>query len=77
MAFWAPGIDVPNVERGLQVSLCLCITCLLHHFLPCIEVLFLMIQLGLNGRMKSLLEVEYEDGLVGGTGGVKLFQHSL
>ncbi len=36
MAFWAPGIDVPNVEGRLQVSLCLYITCLLYHFLPAI-----------------------------------------
>ncbi len=36
MALWAPGIDVPNVERRLQVSLCLYITGLLHNFLPAI-----------------------------------------
>ncbi len=36
MAFRAPDIDVPNIERRLQVSLCLCITCLLHNFLPTI-----------------------------------------
>ncbi len=35
-ALRAPGIDVPNVERRLQVSLCLCITRLLHNFLPAI-----------------------------------------
>ncbi len=36
MALRAPGIDVPNVEGRLQVSLCLYITCLLYHFLPAI-----------------------------------------
>ncbi len=36
MAFWVLGIDVPNVERRLQVSLCLYIICFLHHFLPAI-----------------------------------------
>ncbi len=36
MAFWAPGIDVPNVEGRLQVSFCLYITYLLHQFLPAI-----------------------------------------
>ncbi len=36
MAFWAPGIDVPNVEERLQVSLCLYITCFVHNFLPAI-----------------------------------------
>ncbi len=36
MALWALGIDVPNVEGGLQVSLCFCITCLLYNFLPTI-----------------------------------------
>ncbi len=33
MALWAPGIDVPNVEGRLQVSLYLWITCFLNHFL--------------------------------------------
>ncbi len=32
MAFGAPGVDFPNIERWLQVSLCFCITCLFHHF---------------------------------------------
>ncbi len=36
MALLAPGIDVPNVEERLQVSLCLCITCLLHNSFPAI-----------------------------------------
>ncbi len=36
MALWAPGIDVPNIEGRLQVSLCLCITCLLYNFLSAI-----------------------------------------
>ncbi len=36
MALRAPGINVPNVEGRLQVSLCLCITCLLHNFFPAI-----------------------------------------
>ncbi len=36
MAFRTAGIDVPNIERRLQVSLCLYITCLLHNFLPAI-----------------------------------------
>ncbi len=36
VALWAPGIDVPNVEGRLQVSICLCITCLLNNFLPAI-----------------------------------------
>ncbi len=36
VALWASDIDVSNIERGLQVSLCLCITCLLHNFFPAI-----------------------------------------
>ncbi len=36
-----------------------------------------MVQLGSNRRTESLLEVAYEGGLVGGTGGVEFFQHSL
>ncbi len=32
MIFRAPGINFPNVERWLQVSLYFYITCLLHHF---------------------------------------------
>ncbi len=32
----APDIDVPNLEGRLQVSLCLCITCVFHNFLPAI-----------------------------------------
>ncbi len=32
MAFWAPGINFPNIEGWLQVSLCFYITCLFHHF---------------------------------------------
>ncbi len=36
MALRAPGIDVLNIERRLQVSLCLYITCLLYHFIPAI-----------------------------------------
>ncbi len=34
VALRVPDIDVPNVERRLQVSLYLYITCLLHNFLP-------------------------------------------
>ncbi len=77
VALWAPGIDVPNVEGRLQVSLCLYITCLLHNFRPTISVSSLMIQLGSNRRTESLSEIAYESGLVGGIGGVELFQHSL
>ncbi len=36
-----------------------------------------MVQLGLHGRTESLSEVAYQGGLVGGTGGIELFQHSL
>ncbi len=36
MALRAPGINVPNIEERLQVSLCLYITCLLHNFLQAI-----------------------------------------
>ncbi len=36
MNFWAPSIDVPNIKGRLQVNLCLCIICLLYHFLPAI-----------------------------------------
>ncbi len=36
IALRAPGINVPNVEGRLQVSLCLYITCLLHNFVPAI-----------------------------------------
>ncbi len=36
MAFWVPGIDVQNIEERLQISLCLYMTCLFHHFLPTI-----------------------------------------
>ncbi len=36
VALWAPDIDVPNIEGKLQVSFCLCITCLLYNFLPAI-----------------------------------------
>ncbi len=36
-----------------------------------------MIQLGSNGRTESLSEIADETGLVGGIGGVELFQHSL
>ncbi len=36
MAFRAPGINVPNVEGSLQVSLCLYITYLFHHFLQAV-----------------------------------------
>ncbi len=36
VAFRAPGVDVPNIEERLQVSLCFYITCLLHNFLPAI-----------------------------------------
>ncbi len=36
VALRAPGIDVPNIEGRLQVSLCLYITCFLHNFLPAI-----------------------------------------
>ncbi len=36
MTLWAPDIDIPNVEGRLQVSLCLCITCLLYNFLSAI-----------------------------------------
>ncbi len=36
IALQGPGIDILNVEGRLQVSFCLCITCLLYHFLPAI-----------------------------------------
>ncbi len=36
MALRAPGVDVPNIEGRLQVSLCFYITCLLHNFFPAI-----------------------------------------
>ncbi len=36
IAFWALGIDIPNVEGKLQVSFCLYIICLFYHFLPAI-----------------------------------------
>ncbi len=36
IALRALDIDVLNVEGRLQVSLCLCITCLFHNFLPAI-----------------------------------------
>ncbi len=36
MALQVSGIDVPNVEGRLQVSLYFYITCLLHNFLPTI-----------------------------------------
>ncbi len=36
MALWVPGINILEVERRLQVSLCLYITCFLHNFLPTI-----------------------------------------
>ncbi len=36
VALRAPGIDVPNIEGRLQVSLHFCITCLLHNFLATI-----------------------------------------
>ncbi len=36
IAFWAPGIDIPNVEGKLQINLYLHITCFLHNFLPAI-----------------------------------------
>ncbi len=36
-----------------------------------------MVQMGSNGRTESLSEIAYESGLVGGIGGVELFQHSL
>ncbi len=36
VALWAPGVDVPNIEGRLQVSLRFYITCLLHNFLPTI-----------------------------------------
>ncbi len=36
MALRVPSIDVPNIEGRLQVSLCLCITCLLHNFFSAI-----------------------------------------
>ncbi len=77
MIFWALDIDIPNIEKGLEVSLCLYITCLLYHFLPCIQVLSSMVQLGSNRRTESLSEVVYQDGLIRGTGRVELFQHSL
>ena len=32
VALRAPGIDFSNVGGGLQVGLCFCITCFLHHF---------------------------------------------
>ncbi len=32
MAFRLPGVDFPNIEGWLQVSLCFYITCLLHYF---------------------------------------------
>ncbi len=36
-----------------------------------------MVQLGSNGRTESFSEVAYQSGLIGGTGGVEFFQHSL
>ncbi len=36
VALRAPGINVPIIKWRLQVSLCLCITCLLYNFLPAI-----------------------------------------
>ncbi len=77
VAFRAPGIDVPNIEGRLQVSLCFCITCLLHNFLPTIQVSSSMIQLGSNRQTESLSEIAYENGLIRGTGEVELFQHRL
>ncbi len=73
MVFWAPRIDIPNIEGRLQVSLCLYITCLLHHFLPCIWVSFSMVQLGSNGQTESLLEVAYQGSLIRGTSEIELF----
>ncbi len=34
MTFWVLGIDFPNVEGWLQVSLCFYITCFHHYFFP-------------------------------------------
>ena len=34
--FWAPGINISNVEKRLQVSLCFCITCFLYNFFSAI-----------------------------------------
>ncbi len=36
VALRAPGVDVPNIEGRLQVSLCFYITYLLHNFLSAI-----------------------------------------
>ncbi len=73
VAFRAPSINVPNVERRLQVSLCLYITCLLYNFLPVIQVASSIVQLGSNGRTESLSKIAYESGLVGDNGEVELF----
>ena len=34
IAFWVFGIDFPNIEGWLEVSLCLYISGLLYHFVP-------------------------------------------
>ncbi len=34
MAFQTPGVNFPNIEGWLQISLCFYITSLLHHFFP-------------------------------------------
>ncbi len=50
MAFWARGINFPNIEGWLQVSLCFYVTYLLHHFFPRFEVSPSVVQLGPDGR---------------------------
>ncbi len=46
IAFWAPRVNVPNIEGWLQVNFCFCIICFLHHFFLCIYVSSSMVQLG-------------------------------